>query len=72
MKASEEIIKLDSKEGNLTELARQYLDAKKVNYSVLKAEPGDRVARPKGGTLCWTWIYNDWKERKKSYYRRVD
>ncbi len=48
MKASEEVRKLDGKEGSLTDLARQYLDTKKVNYSILKAEPGDNVARPKG------------------------
>lgn len=48
MKVSEEVRKLDGKEGNLTDLARQYLDVKKVNYSVLKAEVGDNVARPKG------------------------
>lgn len=46
MKASEEVRKLDGKEGTLTELARQYLDTKKVSYSVIKAEPGDTVARP--------------------------
>lgn len=48
MKASEEVRRLDEKEGTLAELAKQYLDAKKVNYSILKAEPGDTVARPKG------------------------
>ncbi len=47
MRASEEISKLNGKEGSLTDLAREYLDAKKANYSILKAEPGDRVARPK-------------------------
>ena len=47
MKVSEEVKKLDGKEGSLTDLARQYLDIKKANYSVLKAEPGDTVARPK-------------------------
>lgn len=46
MKVSEEVKKLDGKEGSLTELVRQYLDAKKVNYSILKAEPGANVARP--------------------------
>jgi len=46
MKASEEVRRLDGKEGTLTELAKQYLDAKKVNYSILKAGPGDTVARP--------------------------
>lgn len=48
MMVSEEVRKLNGKEGNLTDLARQYLDAKKANYSVLEAEPGDTVARPKG------------------------
>jgi hypothetical protein len=48
MRVSEEVRKLDGKEGNLTDLARQYLDAKKANYTVLKAEPGDTVATPKG------------------------
>lgn len=48
MKVSEEVRKLDGKEGSLTDLARQYLDAKKANYSVLEADPGDTVARPKG------------------------
>jgi hypothetical protein len=47
MKVSEEVRKLDGKEGSLTDITRQYLDAKKVNYSILKAEPGDNVARPK-------------------------
>ena len=47
-KVSEEIRKLDGKEGGLIDLTRRYLDAKKVNYSILKAEPGDTVARPKG------------------------
>lgn len=47
MKASEEVRKLDGKEGSLTDIARQYLDTKKANYSVLKAEPGSNVARPK-------------------------
>lgn len=47
MKVSEEVRKLDGKEGNLTDLTRQYLDTKKVNYSVIKAEAGDTVARPK-------------------------
>lgn len=48
MKVSEEVRKLDGKEGNLTDLVKQYLDAKKANYTVLKAEPNDTVARPKG------------------------
>lgn len=48
MKVSEEVRKLDGKEGNLIDLAKQYLDAKRVNYSILKAETGDNVARPKG------------------------
>jgi hypothetical protein len=47
MKVSEEVRKLDGKEGNVTDIIKQYLDVKKVNYSVLKAEPGDNVARPK-------------------------
>ena len=47
-KASEEVRKLDGKEGSLIDLSRQYLDIKKVNYSILKAEPGDNAARPKG------------------------
>jgi hypothetical protein len=47
MKVSEEVKKLNGKEGSLTDLVKQYLDIKKVNYSVLKAEPGDNVARPK-------------------------
>lgn len=50
MKVSEEIRKLNGKEGSLTDLARQYLDSKKANYSILKAEPGDTVARPKGAS----------------------
>jgi len=49
MKVSEEVRKLDGKEGSLIDIARQYLDAKKVNYSILKAEPGEiKTARPKG------------------------
>lgn len=48
MKASEEVIKLDGKEGKLTELVKQYLDTKKANYIIAKAEPGDTAARPKG------------------------
>ena len=48
MKVSEEIRKLDGKEGKLTELAKQYLDTKKANYIIAKAEPGNTVARPKG------------------------
>lgn len=47
-KASEEVRKLDGKEGDLIGITRQYLDAKKVNYSVLKAEPGNNVVRLKG------------------------
>jgi hypothetical protein len=48
MKVSEEIRKLNDKEGSLTDLARQYLDAKKANYTVVKADPGEKVARIKG------------------------
>ncbi len=48
MKASEEVAKLNGKEGSLTDLAKQYLDIKKANYTVIKAEPGSNVARPKG------------------------
>lgn len=48
MKVSEEVRKLDGKEGSLIDLARQYLDVKRVNYSILKAEPGYNAARPEG------------------------
>lgn len=48
MKASEEVSKLEGKEGSLTDLVKQFLDAKKVNYSVFKADPGSNVARIKG------------------------
>lgn len=48
MNVSKEIRALDGKEGKLTDLAKQYLDAKKANYSVIIAEPGDRAAYPKG------------------------
>lgn len=48
MKPSEEVRKLDGKEGKLTELIKQYLDIKKANYTIAKAEPGETVARPKG------------------------
>lgn len=48
MKVSEEVRKLDGKEGKLTELVKQYLDIKKVNYTIAKAEHDDTVARPKG------------------------
>lgn len=48
MKASEEVSKLEGKEGSLTDLVKQFLDAKKVNYSVIKADPGSNVARIKG------------------------
>lgn len=47
MKVSEEVEKLHEKEGSLIDLARQYLDVKKANYTVLKAEPGEKIARPK-------------------------
>jgi hypothetical protein len=48
MRVSEEVRKLDGKEGKFIDLARQYLDAKKANYSILKAEAGDNVVRIKG------------------------
>ena len=48
MKVSEEVRKLDGKEGKLTELVKQYLDIKKASYAIAKAEPEDTVARPKG------------------------
>lgn len=48
MKASEEVAKLNNKEGKFIDLAKEYLDVKKVNYSVLKTEPGDNVVRIKG------------------------
>lgn len=48
MRVSEEVRKLDGKEGKFIDLAKQYLDTKKVNYSVLKAEVGDNVVRLKG------------------------
>jgi len=47
-KASEEIRKLKGKEGSITDLARQYLEAKKANFSIVKADPGENVARIKG------------------------
>jgi len=47
-KVSEEVRKLHEKEGSFTDLVKQYLDAKKANYTILKAEPGDTVVRPKG------------------------
>lgn len=47
MKVSEEVRRLDGKEGTLTELAKQYLDIKKVNYTVLQAKPGDTAVRLK-------------------------
>lgn len=36
MKVSKEIRKLDGKEGDITDIARQYLDVKKANYSIIK------------------------------------
>lgn len=45
---SEEIRTLHDKEGKLTDLVRQYLDVKKANYTIVKAEPGERVAYIKG------------------------
>lgn len=47
-KVSEEIKALHGKEGKLTDLVRQYLDVKKANYKIVKAEPGERAARIKG------------------------
>ncbi len=48
MKVSEEVAKLNGREGKLTDLVKAYLDTKKVNYTIAKAEPGDNVARLKG------------------------
>lgn len=48
MKASESLLKLQDREGNLTDLIKDYLDLKKVDYKIVKAEPGERVARIKG------------------------
>lgn len=48
MKPSEEVRKLNGKDGDLIDLARQYLDIKKVNYSIIKAGPDHTVIRPEG------------------------
>jgi hypothetical protein len=40
MKVSKEVRKLDGKEGDITDIARQYLDIKKVNYSIIEEYKG--------------------------------
>lgn len=45
--ASEEVRKLKGKEGSATELIRQYLEVKKANFSIVKPDPGEKVARIK-------------------------
>ncbi len=45
--ASEEVRKLKGKEGSATELIRQYLEAKKANFSIVKVDPGENVSRVK-------------------------
>jgi hypothetical protein len=40
MKVSKEVRKLDGKEGDFTDIARQYLDIKKANYSIIKEDKG--------------------------------
>lgn len=40
MKVSKEVRKLDGKEGDITEVTRKYLDAKKANYSIIKEDKG--------------------------------
>ncbi len=47
-KASEELHKLDGKEGKLLELVKEFLDLKGAKYTVAKAEPGIPAVYMKG------------------------
>jgi hypothetical protein len=48
MKPSEEVRKLNGKEGDLIDLVKQYLDIKKANYSILEEGPNHSSPRPEG------------------------
>ncbi len=56
MKISEKVRKLDGKEGTLTELAKQFLDAQEANYTIVGkdervagyVEPGSIIFKNKG------------------------